>query len=141
MNTFFPIEEVEEMLEDIASKIPKEVFKDLNKGIALLPEAKLHPKSDPEEALYILGEYTFNRTGRQIVIYYGSFEKTMPNISKQRLYRRLQKTLHHEFVHHLEGLAGEYDLEVEDKVNLSRYQKRIQDRQIQKGASNASNVK
>ncbi len=133
MDTFFPIDEVQEMLEEIASKIPKEVYKDLNKGIALLPDAKLHPKSDPSEALYILGEYTSNRTGRQIIIYYGSFAKTMPGISKHRLYRSLQKTLHHEFVHHLEGLAGEYDLEVVDKANLMRYQERIRNKN-QKGA-------
>ena len=120
--TAFPtIEEAHDMLDEIAESLPHEIFKELNKGIVLLPQAKLHPQSDPKQDLYILGEYTFNRTGRQIILYYGSFAKSLPGISKSGLYRRLKKTLQHEFVHHLESLAGDYDLELEDKANLARY--------------------
>lgn len=37
---------------------------------------------------------------------------------------RLRKVLLHEFRHHLESLAGERDLEIEDAINISRYTQR-----------------
>lgn len=123
--TFPAIDEVHEMLDEIAEGLPAEIFKELNKGIILLPETRLHPQSDPSQELYILGEYTCNRTGRQIALYYGSFRRTFPGISVEGLYRQLKKTLYHEFVHHLEGLAGDYDLEIEDKISLARYLQRL----------------
>lgn len=130
----FPgIDEVHAMLDEIAEGLPQEIFKELNKGIVLLPQAKLHPNSDPMQELYILGEYTVNRTGRQIVLYYGSFRKSYPRISEKRLYRQLRKTLYHEFVHHLEGLAGDYDLEMEDKKSLTRYMQRLRNAEESKG--------
>ena len=119
---FPPIEEVHAMLDELAEALPREIFRDLNKGIILLPQVKYHPKSDPNRDLYVLGEYTANATGRQIILYYGSFAKSFPGISKERLFTRLRKTLHHEFIHHLEGLAGDFELELEDKRNLARYQ-------------------
>lgn len=124
----FPsIDTAHAMLDRIADHLPQEIFRELNKGIVLLPQAKLHPQSDPRQDLYILGEYTFNRTGRQIILYYGSFAKSLPGISEQGLYQRLKKTLYHEFVHHLESLAGSYDLEIEDKVNLARYKQSLRE--------------
>lgn len=120
-NNFYSIDELHAMLDEIAEGIPPEIFRELNKGIVLLPQAKLHPQSDPQQELYILGEYTVNRTGRQIVLYYGSFAKSYAGISESRLYKRLQETLYHEFVHHLENLAGNYDLELDDKASLARY--------------------
>ncbi len=35
--------------------------------------------------------------------------------------RKIRHTVLHEFRHHLESLAGEKDLEIEDAVNLYRY--------------------
>lgn len=131
--TFPGIDEVHAMLDEIAEDLPREIFKELNKGIVLLPQAKLHPKSDPTQALYVLGEYTSNRTGRQIALYYGSFRQSFPCISEERLYRQLRKTLYHEFVHHLEGLAGDYELEIEDRNNLARYKHRLERAQESKG--------
>lgn len=122
----FPsIEEVHEMLDEIAEALPEEIYRELNGGIILLPQAKLHPESDPRQLLYILGEYSVSRAGRQVILYYGSFRNTWPRAPRRVLYRQLEKTLHHELTHHLEGLAGEYDLEIEDARNLWQYRNRL----------------
>ncbi len=38
---------------------------------------------------------------------------------------KLRETLFHEFIHHLESLAGERDLEIEDAENLAKYKGKI----------------
>ena len=41
--------------------------------------------------------------------------------SDEELRVQIRKVLLHEFRHHLESLAGERDLEIEDAVNVSQY--------------------
>lgn len=118
------IEEVEAMLERAAAKIPKELYKDLNGGIILLPDTKIHQQAVAND-LYILGEYHRSRAmGRYIAIYYGSFKRASGHLSKQQLEKKLESTLKHEFTHHIESLAGDRDLEIEDEKNINRYLKR-----------------
>ena len=118
------IEEVQEMLERAAEKIPKELFEKLNGGIILLPDTKLHEQAVAGD-LYILGEYHRSRAlGRYIAIYYGSFQRASGHLSKQQLEKKLESTLKHEFTHHIESLAGERDLEVEDERNINKYLRR-----------------
>lgn len=50
------IDRFSEMLNEIAGEMPKEFFEELNGGIVLKEERKLHPQSRNEE-LCILGEY------------------------------------------------------------------------------------
>lgn len=38
------IEEVQLILDEIAEELPPEIYKDLNGGIILLPQVKLHKK-------------------------------------------------------------------------------------------------
>lgn len=115
------IAEMEKMLDDIASEFPKELFKELNGGIILLPQAKPNPAG---KNLYILGAYhSGGNLGRYISIYHGSFEKVYGYLSKEQLTRRLTHTLKHEFLHHLESLAGEKGLEVKDAEFLADYLK------------------
>ena len=84
------ITEVEAMLEQAAEKIPQELYRDLNGGIILLPEAKLHPGNIAND-LYILGEYHRSRAmGRYIAIYYGSFEKASAHLSNKQLKKKLE---------------------------------------------------
>lgn len=127
MADFPTIEEVHIMLDEIAEEIPKEFFNKLNEGVVLLPKYKLHPESTAENPLYILGEYRTSFTGRNIVIYYGSFERVHSGISERRLKRKLRETLLHEFTHHLESLAGEKGLEIKDAENLEKYRNRIKE--------------
>ena len=118
------ITDVESMLEELAAELPEELYNELNGGIILLPETKLHDRAVAND-LYVLGEYHRSRTlGRYIVIYYGSFMKAHVHLPPEALKAKLRSTLHHEFTHHLESLAGERDLEIEDDRNITRYLKK-----------------
>lgn len=121
MNDFPSIDEVHTILDEIAEEIPKEFFEQLNEGIILLPEHKIHPESSARNNLYIMGEYCRSITGRNIVIYYGSFERIYGGLSIDCLSERLKDTLLHEFTHHLESLAGEKGLEIKDAYDMKRY--------------------
>lgn len=113
----------EDILEEIASKLPDDFFEKLTGGILLLEETKLHPKSGGTP-LYILGEYHRDMSGRHIRIYYGSFERVHGQDSEEQLKRELEHTLMHEFRHHFESLAGLRDLEVEDENQILDYMQR-----------------
>jgi len=116
----YTIDDIQEILKQIADDIPDEFFKHLNGGVVLLDECKPHPKSKGD--LFILGEYSYRHDmGRHIYLYYGSFAKLYANSPKSVLYNELRRTLLHEFTHHLESLAGERSLEVKDKVRLGEY--------------------
>lgn len=123
MEDFPSIEQVHNILDEISEELPQEFFKELNEGIVLLSQYKIHPKSRADRPLYIMGEYSRSFTGRNIKIYYGSFKRVYRGSSPDRVYRELRETLLHEFTHHLESLAGERDLEIEDKINMKRYEK------------------
>ena len=117
----FPIiDEVHNMLERIVEEIPKEFFKELNEGVVLLPEIKIHPDSESDN-LIIMGEYSRSFTGRNIRIYYGSFKRVYNGLSNEEVYEKLKHTLLHEFTHHLESLAGERGLEIKDEIALKKY--------------------
>lgn len=115
------IDEMETMLDEIATELPHEFFDYLNGGILLLPEAKMHKKSINND-LYILGEYHQDRImGKYIKIYYGSFSRLFRNMNNEQIKAKLESTLKHEFRHHIETLAGEKDLQIEDAKNILRY--------------------
>lgn len=124
MNVFPSIEEVQQLLEEITEEIPKAFFKELNKGIILLPQYKLHPESRSKDKLYIMGQYVKDFSGSHIIIYYGSYERVYAGISKDKLREKLKETLLHEFTHHLEFLAGEKGLLIKDKTDLEKYRKK-----------------
>ena len=119
----FSIDDVNEMLDEIAAELPEEVFLDLNGGVSLLPETKLS-SADPDGGLYTLGEYRRDQLGRYIVLYYGSICAVHGNATRRELCSKLKKLLSHELTHHLESLAGERDLEIEDKRDLDNYLRR-----------------
>lgn len=118
------IEEVQIILDEIAEELPPEIYKDLNGGIILLPQVKFHKKSVDND-LYVMGEYRNERIlGRYIIVYYGSVERLYGNLSRNRLKNKLRSVIKHEFIHHLESLAGEKYLEIEDERKLSEYLKK-----------------
>ena len=114
------IDEMNEILDEIAEELPAEIFKDLNGGVGLLDETKRSTK-DPDGNLYTLGEYHRNQMGRYIVIYYGSLCAVYGNSSRSRYRKHLKDVLTHELTHHWESLAGERDLEIKDEMDLDRY--------------------
>jgi len=119
----YTIDETEVMLNEIAEEMPQEFYKELSGGIVLREETKLHPINKAND-LYILGEYhSDSRLGNFIAIYYGSMIRSFGNYSAENYKGELRKVLKHEFRHHLETMAGERDLEVEDAIELEKYLK------------------
>lgn len=115
------IEEMQIMLDDIASEFPTEFFTELNGGIILLPETKRHDKSIGD--LFILGNYHRGGSlGRYITIYYGSFMRVYGHLTRDRIKDKLRSTVRHEFRHHIESLAGDDDLERIDRQYIADYQ-------------------
>jgi len=113
-------EEVADILDVIAEEFPREFFKDLNGGILLLPEAR-RDRGDAAHGLYTMGEYVYDEMGRYIIIYYGSFAALFKDQPPEKLRKELKETLIHEFTHHIESLAGEYDLEIKDELEMERF--------------------
>ncbi len=117
-------EEVGVMLDEIAMELPEPIYKGLNGGINLLPQAKFHP-ADMAGDLFVLGEYRVEgHLGRYIAIYYGSFVRLYGNLPEHAQRDILRRLLIHEFTHHLESLAGERDLEYEDARGIAIYRRR-----------------
>ena len=115
------INAMEIMIEEIIETLPEELFKKLNGGIILLPEEKENKKSIDND-LFVLGEYHSGGVmGRYIVIYYGSFIRIYGHLTAGKLQKKLMHTIKHEFTHHLESLAGEKDLEIEDARKMQKY--------------------
>jgi len=116
----FSIDDINEMLDAAAAELPGEIFRDLNGGASLLPGTKRNT-ADPDGGLYTLGEYRHDQMGRYIVLYYGSIIAVHGNETRDELRVNLKKLLAHELTHHLESLAGERDLEIEDKLWIEDY--------------------
>ncbi|MCD7745435.1 MAG: metallopeptidase family protein [Lachnospiraceae bacterium] len=114
-------EEFENAAYEIADTFPADFYRELNGGIIVKEQELIHPEARRGD-LFVMGEYHRDYyLGRFIVIYYGSFRRCCGSFSEEALREKLRKVLLHEFRHHLESLAGERDLEIEDAVNLSRY--------------------
>lgn len=124
MSEFPSIDEVHEILNDISEELPEDFFKELNEGVVLLPEVQLHPESRENDRLYVMGRYVRSITGRNIALYYGSFKRVYPEISRENLKIKLRETLIHEFVHHMESLAGDKGLEIKDAEDMQNYRNR-----------------
>lgn len=116
----FTIDEINELLDEVAMELPDGIFDELNGGVSLLPETKLSD-SDPDGGLYTLGEYRRDQMGRYIVIYYGSLRVVHGACSRKEMRKVLKKLLAHELTHHLESLAGARDLEIEDEIERDKY--------------------
>ena len=117
------IDEAEAMLDEIAESLPKEFYEELNGGISLLPDVKMHSEG-ARNGLYTLGEYHRDPAmGRYIVLYFGSFARLYGNLPVPAFYEKLKHTLVHEFTHHMESLAGERSLEIKDEIEMERYRR------------------
>lgn len=120
------IDEVEELLDEICEEIPEYAFDHLNGGIILSEDVKYHEASVNND-LIIMGEYQRSILGNMITIYYGSFMKMYRYLSRDELKDKLRDVLLHELRHHMEFLANEDDLVVEDNKFIADYKKRMKD--------------
>ena len=119
-----PLDEARGMLDELISELPEAIFTRLNGGVLLLPDVRLSPEARSED-LYILGEYSISYAmGRTVVIYYGSILRTHGVLTPERLRAVLREVLHHELTHHLESMAGERDLEIDDALKMAWYKMR-----------------
>ena len=116
-------EECGDLLDEIADELPAELYRELNGGIILRDEARLHPMATDND-LYILGVYVMDNLGRRIKIYYGSIIRVFPNKSLDEYRSILRRTLTHEVRHHNEFLAGADDLLYYDEDQIAKYLKK-----------------
>ncbi len=115
------VDEVNEMLNELADEIPQELYKDLNGGISLDEETILSPAARNND-LYVLGQYHRGGfQGRRITVHYGSLVKAFPGYDRNMLKDELRRILKHEFRHHVESMAGNSDLELEDAEYIRNY--------------------
>ena len=115
-------EEAGALLDGMAEEFPPVFYRDLNGGIALLPEAVEDPEFPPGE-IYIMGEYCDDQMGRYINLYYGSFAALAEkeDWTRREWEEELYTTLAHEFTHHIEGLAMEGGLDRKDEAELDAF--------------------
>ena len=124
------IDQVNDVLDEMAEGFPEALFDQLNGGVNLLEEA-LPDRSFPEGEMYILGEYCDDLLGRYINLYYGSFaalaqrEDWDREIWEEELYT----TLSHELTHHMEGRGGLHALDDRDAAELAAWREELQAQQ------------
>ena len=112
------IDEVYDILDELAQEYPEELLAQLNGGILLLEDEVPDPEAG--EDVYIMGEYCEDELGKYICLYYGSFAKILEDEPREKWVEELGLTLRHEFTHHVEGLAGEDRLDREDQLFLEK---------------------
>lgn len=120
MNNLDRIDEVEELLNELCEELPKYAFNYLNGGVTLSEEIKYHPEAKDDDLL-ILGQYERSILGLSITIFYGSIDLLYGHLEREDLKDRLREVLFHEFTHHMEFLAKNRDLEIEDEEFMEKY--------------------
>jgi len=110
-------EEAQIALDEQMDALPPEIFKGLNCGVALIPDTIYD-----ENGLIILGQYHVEPRGlgRYVTIHYGSICAAHGYLDALGFREKIKYVLHHELTHHLENLAGDRSLEVEDAINMRK---------------------
>ena len=114
------IDEVYDIVDELAAELPPALFDSLNGGILLLEDEVPDPEAG--EDIFIMGEYCWDELGRYINLYYGSFAAVLYDEPREVWVDELRTTLRHELTHHVEGLAGDRSLEVKDMLQLMEFQ-------------------
>ena len=118
------IDEVNDLLDDMADAIPECLFDGLNGGVNLLEEAEPDPEFPPGE-MYILGEYRDDLLGNYINLYYGSFAAIAEREEwdDETWEQELRVTLAHELTHHMELRSGLHALDDRDEEELEAFRR------------------
>lgn len=116
------IDQVNDILDEIAEGFPEVLFQELNGGVNLLEEALPDPEF-PEGEMYILGEYCDDCLGLYINLYYGSFAALAEREDwDESVWRdELRITLSHELTHHMENRSGLHALDDRDAEELAQW--------------------
>ncbi|WBW50233.1 hypothetical protein O6R05_01440 [Peptoniphilus equinus] len=115
------IDRFTDLLEELVDDLPEAIFQDLNGGIIVEEELKVHPEAAD---LLVLGVYERTILGGCIRLYYGSFTGKLGGAPELLYKAEMKATLYHEFTHHLEYLGGADDLAVQDIHELEEFRNR-----------------
>lgn len=108
-----------ERLDRMMDRVPPALLQDLDGGVSV-SEDEHRRRGDPP-GVYILGEYiTDPHLGCLIVMYHGSFRRLFAGEAEAVWEKEMWDTLRHEIRHHVEGMAGVSDLDIEDLGELER---------------------
>jgi len=115
-------EEAQACLDAAMDALPEGIFRELNGGVILSHDAPMHPQ-DIDGTLRVMGRYVYEPAGlgRYVLIYYGSFCTLYGHRGHSFWQHKLTEVLHHELTHHLESLAGDRSLEIEDERFIRSY--------------------
>ena len=116
------IDQVYELLDEMAEQFPQPLFEELNGGVNLLEDTVPDPEF-PEGEMYILGEYCQDDLGRYINLYYGSFAALAKreDWDRKTWESELWTTLSHELTHHMESRSGLHALDDRDAEELEQW--------------------
>ena len=116
------IDQVNDILDEIAEGFPPALFQELNGGVNLIEEAK-PDRSFPPGEMYILGEYCDDLLGLYVNLYYGSFAALAEKEGwdRETWEDELRITLSHELTHHMENLSGLHALDDRDAEELAAW--------------------
>ena len=116
------IDEVNDLLDEMAEGFPAALFDGLNGGVNLLEEA-VPEEEFPKGEMYIQGEYCEDALGRYINLYYGSFAALAEREDwDQQIWEdELYTTLSHELTHHMESRGGLHALDDRDAEELAQW--------------------
>ena len=120
------IDEVNDLLDDMADSFPEALFDGLNGGVNLMEEARPDPEFPPGE-MYILGEYCNDMLGLYVNLYYGSFAALAEKEEwdQDTWEDELWTTLSHELTHHMENLSGLHALDDRDAEELAQWREEL----------------
>ena len=118
------IDDVNDLLDEMAEGFPAVLFDGLNGGVNLLEEAVPDPDFPPGE-MYILGEYCHDLLGCYINLYYGSFAALAEkeDWDEDTWADELYTTLSHELTHYMEERGGLHALDDRDAEELAQYRR------------------
>lgn len=112
--------EFEEYLDYVGqaldNEIPPKLLEGLNLGVIVSPELKRSPEGNQ---YIIMGVYVQNRLGKQIILYYGSFQHFYEGRADIFWKRKILATIKHELTHHVEALAGQEDLAKKERYEVA----------------------
>lgn len=121
------IDEVNDLLDEMAEEFPAVLFDELNGGVNLLEDTVPDPEF-PEGEMYILGEYCDDLLGRYINLYYGSFAALAEreDWDRETWEDELYTTLSHELTHHMEGRGGLHALDDRDAAERAAWRAELE---------------
>jgi len=118
------IDEMHELLNELADEIPAEFYRELSGGISLIPDVIYSPEARSGDLLILGAYHSGGGSGRYITMHYGSLMKVYGHLPREEMKKKLWEILRHEMRHHVEALAGNHELEDEDAAFMERYRER-----------------